>query len=200
MRVQARGAGALVLLFMALAPADASPADPLRIVMIDLVGLPEEVERPAVRELRSALSQAGVDVEIRAARPSDEVAEEEMVLVIVPRPAANRSGRRSILGAVLRSTPPRRTAWIHLPTVLETLGLPAALDAASPREQRSTGRAVGRVAAHEVVHLILPERPHAPSGLMAASLGRAALTAPTTRVDLRTREAVCASLGGAAPR
>ena len=127
MQGQGRGAAALVLLLvMGLAPAHAAPADPLRIVMVDLVGLPEAVAEPAVRELRAALSQAGIDVEIRAALPGDEFADDEddFLLVIVPQPAPVRSGRRSVLGSVPRATPPRPTAWIHFATVLDTLGLP----------------------------------------------------------------------------
>ena len=36
-------------------------------------------------------------------------------------------------------------------------------------------RAVGRILAHELVHLIAPDLPHARSGLMGASVGRAQL-------------------------
>ena len=59
------------------------------------------------------------------------------------------------------------------------------------RSGRAFGRALGRVAAHEIVHALLPERPHDRAGLMSQSFGRRELTAsalhahPGLRADLR---------------
>jgi hypothetical protein len=72
--------------------------------------------------------------------------------------------------------------------------LPPAVAAAAPLDQRHAALAVGRVAAHELVHVIVPAWPHARSGLMAPWLDRSALTGASVSLDLATRDALCAAL------
>jgi hypothetical protein len=58
-------------------------------------------------------------------------------------------------------------------------------------ERMQVGRALGRVAAHEIVHVLLPDRPHDHAGLMAPSFGRRELaafvlgTSPQLSADVR---------------
>ena len=62
-------------------------------------------------------------------------------------------------------------------------------------ERAHFGRALGRVAAHEIVHALLPDRPHDRAGLMARSLGRRELTAAVLRAP-----GLLADLRRAAPK
>jgi hypothetical protein len=198
---RALGIGAIALLAGFAPPAARAEGAPatLTVVWFDLAGLPPPVGQAAAEELRSALAPAGVDLEVRAGDVDETLKGDELVLVLLPRDTPPRAHHASVLGAVLREGPDRRTAWVHLPAILDTLGLPRTAGPRSAVEQRHMARALGRVAAHEVVHLILPGRAHARSGLMAASLGRSALTAPSARLDAGTRRAVGASLGSGRP-
>jgi hypothetical protein len=54
-----------------------------------------------------------------------------------------------------------------MPTVRAALGLPVATRLESFLAQRAMGVALGRVLAHELVHLLAPEIPHG-TGVMAA--------------------------------
>jgi hypothetical protein len=172
----------------------AVPADAARgavaVAWVDVSGLPAAVGEGARRELGTALARAGVAVHMRSAVAGEAIAEDEVVLVVVPgrAPVDGRGG--PVLGSVPRDGQPPRTAWVHLPTVLAVLGLPGGGGPTTPLEQRDMALAVGRVAAHELVHVLAPEAPHAATGLMSSRLGRAALTAPAARLDVRTLQAV----------
>ena len=71
----------------------------------------------------------------------------------------------------------QRAAWILVPQVRASLGLPAERVAG---EGPILGRALARVMAHELIHLLAPELPHAPAGLMKATLSRDFLRRPAT--------------------
>jgi hypothetical protein len=98
--------------------------------------------------------------------------------------AADRSQgglKPQVMGAVSRSVQNPAVVWILVPSVRRALGgtseqwpsLPNALVA----------RALGRILAHEIVHLIAPELPHAQSGLMGPTLGRAQLLGERQALD-----------------
>ncbi len=80
--------------------------------------------------------------------------------------------------------------WVFLSNVRRTLGLGArGKGNAAVSEWQEVGVALGRVVAHELIHSIVPEQPHAPDGLMHQSLGRAFLRAKQVRVDGRCARA-----------
>jgi len=56
----------------------------------------------------------------------------------------------------------------------------------SPRQIMEMGRALARVVAHEVVHVLAPEGGHAESGLMSRNLTREALLADAIDLDERS--------------
>jgi len=75
-----------------------------------------------------------------------------------------------------RGGAPSRTTWIYLSNVIWALGL----DDKGPRrlslqEEAQVARAVGRVVAHEIIHVVAPEVAHHNGGLMSEKLGRAFL-------------------------
>jgi hypothetical protein len=63
-----------------------------------------------------------------------------------------------------------------------------------PAERVGFARALGRVVAHEVVHVILGRGGHARRGLMSPSLGRAALLGASIDVDADTRRGVAEAM------
>jgi hypothetical protein len=82
-------------------------------------------------------------------------------------------------------------AYIFFPDVVRALDL--SLDRRSLIEPRIIGqlaRAVGRVAAHEVIHIVAPCQPHAEEGLMTAQLTKRSLTRRSLHVDPVTADYV----------
>src|SRR4030095_16263563 len=97
--------------------------------------------------------------------------------------AADRSGRLSerTLACAQRDQD-RPVAWVGGPRLKQVLGLPVDRPLREP-EVILLGRALARVTAHEIVHIVAPELPHARTGLMSAALGREFLVRPQARVD-----------------
>ncbi len=84
---------------------------------------------------------------------------------------------------------PRNTIHIYLPNVLRTLGFRLRLDRASIpqhvrlklnqlKASRELATALGQIIAHEVVHIVTPEVPHASHGLMVPVYKRCILMHP----------------------
>lgn len=71
--------------------------------------------------------------------------------------------------------------FVFVDSVRRTLGHPSK---ASPRHVVELSRALTRVVAHEVVHVLAPERGHAGSGLMSRTLTRKLLLADRIKLDL----------------
>ena len=98
--------------------------------------------------------------------------------------AADRSRgglHEEAMGAVARDPRQPAAVWIVLPNVQRALGgTPGQWPAL---RQTLLSRAVGRILAHELIHLIAPDLPHAGSGLMRASVGRALLLGEEVGLD-----------------
>jgi len=73
------------------------------------------------------------------------------------------------------------TIFVFYPGVLRTLGHHDSQ--VSPRHVAELSRALARIVAHEVVHVLAPERGHADSGLMSGQLTREALLADAIDLD-----------------
>jgi hypothetical protein len=136
--------------------------------------LPFDPDRLAA-ELAGVLQGAGVALSWQAARPDTVTTGPGLRVVLLP---AGRGLRPGVMGTVPRRSA-SRTAWVSLANVERTLGLDAPL---APRADRELSRALARVIAHELVHLVAPELPHSRGGLMAPRLGRGFLTAPGMRL------------------
>ena len=84
---------------------------------------------------------------------------------------------------------PRNSIHIYLPNVLRTLGFPYRRDRVSiplnvrlklnqEKQRRDLATALGRIIAHEVVHIVTPEVPHSSHGLMVPVYKRRILIHP----------------------
>lgn len=125
-------------------------------------------------EVRALLAPAGLELAWDAAAPDTSDAGSVVRVVLL---AAEQAGPSDVMGSVQRGSA-SRTAWISLPGVERTLGLPQGRRTPRPPgSDRLLAHALARVIAHELVHLIAPDLPHTRGGLMAPRLGRRFLTA-----------------------
>ena len=178
-----------VLVLAAATPAFPAPrlVEPISLVWVDPTAQAFLAADDAMEEAATLLRAAGTEVRWRRSGPALLLEENELAVIVLPSP---RKTDRLVLGSTeLTSTAP--VVWIHPEAVAQTLGL----DGVPPvewtlREREGFGQALGRVAAHEVVHAVLGSSRHASIGLMSRSLVRASLLSPSLPVDPGTRRAL----------
>jgi hypothetical protein len=104
------------------------------------------------------------------------------------------------MGLVVRHQEPNRVVWAFLENVRWTLreGRDGELPAAGL--DRDLGLALGRVVAHEVIHAIAPDEPHARNGLMSHAMNRTFLVSEKAPLDGRCGRAFLAALAARKPR
>lgn len=130
-------------------------------------------------EVQRLFAPLGVRVALEGEADGEE--ETPIQVVLLSRDRSRGGVHADAMGMVQRAEGSHSAVWILMANVRYALG--------GSREQRpllSTemeARAVGRVLAHELVHLIAPELPHASSGLMQARLGRSFLLRNELRLD-----------------
>jgi hypothetical protein len=160
----------------------------LEIAVVDLGDLAPDVLRAAWSQTAAVLERLGSGARIRSAAPDDVQAPGAITVVLMPgRPGPQL--RPTVLGVVRRAAAPR-VLWLFPEAVAAALGLPAPAGvASSPKEQAIFATALGRVAAHELVHLLCPSRPHDRAGLMAERMSQAVLRGgPLTFDDALRRD------------
>lgn len=139
------------------------------------------------REVSAILLDAGVEVEWTPliVEPSDGV-----VVVLTPADGSKWGLQSGTLGAVMGRGGPVTCVYVFFPAVARLLGVRRTRSA---RDFHELGKAIGRVAAHEIVHAFTPEFPHTPEGLMMAHLTRGDLRGN----DLRLSASAAAAFHGA---
>jgi hypothetical protein len=128
---------------------------------------------PLVADARALFAPLGIGLDWA---PADMVVARDHVQVVLL--ALDRSRGKMgehTLACVQEGPGAQPAAWILVPRVRETLALPAH---PLPNEAPVLSRALARVMAHELIHLIAPSVRHVPGGLMSASLGRDFLSRP----------------------
>jgi hypothetical protein len=136
-------------------------------VTVDLAGVRPLSLEVMHRELAARLADSGLSFRWRRATPRDEIARDEIKVVFLDSTGLGADRGKGILGSAGRRV---QTIWIYYPNVLTTLRRRADWLSTSLADQRAVGLALGRILAHEVIHVLLPELPHTPGSLMAASL------------------------------
>jgi len=170
------------------------PAD-LALVWVDVMGTVRPAYTEAAREVVSLLERMGVRATVREGHTRSVASEGELtVVVLAGLPPGSRLDHR-VMGATSRQPEGIRAVWVYAAGVGRTLGLDTRRGPhwAVPR-QKDLGRALGRVVAHELVHALVPHRPHVKGGLMAARLGRAFLLTSDVAIDSGTSEAFRAAV------
>jgi hypothetical protein len=148
-----------------------------RLQWVDVAGLAHFAYPAMAGEAKSILAEHGVCADLARAAPSSVRTSGEIGVILLRTMGGSGVGRH-IMGATRSRDPRNATVWVYFDEVAAALGLAGRpKESWNPIERAAFGRALGRVAAHEIVHALLPQRPHDPAGLMAASLGRRELTA-----------------------
>jgi hypothetical protein len=180
---------------LATAPLPAGPfAVPL--VWMDPTRAAGGVDGIARDEARALLKRMDVSATWRIGEPGEVARPGEVCVILLDRAAARSSGE-----PILGSTPPHFDGppfvWVHVPNVRATVGLGPEGSAAIVElsAERAFGVALGRVIAHELVHVMAPSAPHG-KGLMSEMLTRYQLTEARLDVEPAVKMAVRAALRG----
>ena len=150
--------------------------------------LPARVTDIAGEEVRRIFQGLGVDVDFADAAPDatygDGPTPEVPVILLRDDPVKERR-RSRVMGLVVRNQRPTRAVWAFLDPIRWTLGASSLTRSlpVSGMEERGLGLALGRVVAHEVIHAVAPEEPHARNGLMSHSLDRGFLVGKRAGLD-----------------
>ena len=150
------------------------------------------------REVAAILADAGIDVSW-SPLTQEALDSKGIVVVLTPAEATNWGLPSETLGAVMGRDGPVACVYVFYPAVARMLRARRST-ARSTRDFHDLGKAIGRVASHEIVHAMTPELPHAGSGLMMAHLTREALRRSALRLSARTATAVSTALTDRSPR
>lgn len=156
---------------VAAAPRDDAPL--VRLSLIDLYGLSPDARAGASGEAAALLDRLGARIQVRSRRPSEAHDPRDVLVVVMPGDPGPLL-ERTVLGSIQRDAP-TRALWVFPRTIAKAVGLAPDPGAWTAVERARFATALGRVVAHEVVHLTCPWRDHDPTGLMAARMSRATL-------------------------
>jgi hypothetical protein len=154
------------------------PARPLiTLYAYDVHELLDPLFAEVAAETTAIFEEMGVEIEWRkgglgtiyGGGPSREIP-----IIVLKEPPGGHRRKSNVLGLVPKGKP--AAVWVFVSNVRSALGL-APTDS-QPTSMRRLATALGRVVAHEVVHTLAPELPHARDGLMRGTLDARALTSP----------------------
>ncbi len=150
----------------------------LRLVWVETGQVAPLIREVMAAEVERILEQMGVSLVWRSGGPQAVSEGDELRIVPLPSSGLGADAGRRVLGAVSQASARPKTVWIYYWNVIEAVGLRHdGLASSTPLQKRWVGLALGRVVAHEVVHSVAPDVPHARGGLMTSAL-RASLAAP----------------------
>jgi hypothetical protein len=170
----ARGTAVAVALSAALVPGargDEGRPAPVPLVWLDGSGVTVGVDGVARDECRSVLKRAGIDATWRRGAGGEAARPGEIRIIVVEPLVVATEQQRYLLGATPVREREHPVAWVHLASVQATLGFPPGFPILDLPlgARRDLGVALGRVAAHEVVHVLVPTLKHG-DGLMSRTL------------------------------
>jgi hypothetical protein len=155
----------------------------IHVAWLDVGGVVDEIAEMAQAECRSVMRRAGRDVVWSQAVDGESGRRDEIRVILVDRVLVDPEEPRYILGATPPGPRTHPVAWIHLGSVQATIGIPPGLPTSylTQRGRRALALALGRVVAHELVHVLAPGLEHG-DGLMSWALTPDELT--TGRLSL----------------
>ena len=169
------------------------PRPALRAVWVDVGGVAPFVFDAMARESASILQDVGVDLSWE--RGSTGVLPDDADLTVILLNSAPSPGLSPrCMGAATLGAAAPRAVWAFLPNVLWALGAHLRQGPWTATQVRDLGVALGRVAAHEIVHAVAPDLRHSTHGLMAERLGRADLLRQRISLDEPSRRAILSRL------
>jgi hypothetical protein len=196
--VSPRIAAAVLCLLAASAGAQPPPeaGSTLSLVWYDPTGTAWGAELVARSEAAALLARVGANVSWRRGT-AGQVSDRDEIWVILVDGGPKQPAGALVLGATRARRTDSRVLWVRVPNVVAAVGASHSRPVRQlpPEDLRMVGVALGRVIAHEVVHVLAPTLPHG-SGLMSESLTRAQLTAGSIAVGHEIALAVRAALRG----
>jgi hypothetical protein len=159
------------------------PADLLVVWSDPQRALPQKAYHALVRETEALFRHWGVAL-VTVAEGVDAGPGRRIRVVLLDE-ARLGDGGPGVLGQTHSAPTEFPAVWILVPNVRRTLDR-AAADAAP----RFLARALARVVAHELVHVLAPGLDHAPKGLMRSHLNALDLTLPSVVMDDAFRRAL----------
>jgi hypothetical protein len=192
-----RVAGILVTICaMSVRAGSDEPMPPsLSVVWVDVAGAAPWAFPLAAREVAALFGRMDVHGVVRRGGVHDAITGSEVVVVLLPRRPANSRLSEGAMGAISTGEESPRSVAVFAAETARTLGLAAASGGWSVTQRRDFGVALGRVVFHELVHTLIPNRPHDRRGIMAASLNRFQLAGSAPPIAPETAEAVRLALG-----
>lgn len=133
-------------------------------------------------EVQSIFRSLGVEAAWRVGGTYGQAPIPEVPVILLSRDPAKARGQARVMGLVRRDQQPQRAVWLFMEGVRFALGDPAqgVVD-----YEGATARALARVAAHEIVHAVAPDEPHASEGLMRHALDKRFLLGKRATIDAR---------------
>lgn len=170
------------------APAEAESIVDLEIVWIDVLGDPAYSFRRAMGEASEILGEVGLRYRYRLGDVAAVSGPNELRIIVLQRSQAPPIPGRLVMGAVnARFAKPgeARAIWIYTDAVVSALGL-----ASAEQDPMAVAIAMGRVVAHEIIHVMAPQVGHAKSGLMSAVLSAKDLRGARVSISGAFRDAL----------
>ncbi len=153
-----------------------------------------------VAELAALFRGVGVDVELDlTGRERESTGPETYRINVMREPKPYWRLRSDVMAAAPRVEGSQGTIYVFLDQVRRVLGHFKSRELSElPREHAELAKALARILAHEVVHAVAPDHPHASSGLMVARFRRASLLRRQVRIDPGCARAFRRALGAGA--
>lgn len=157
-------------------------------------------------EVQRIYDDLGVAVRWQKGRmdePDEEAARDPLKLNVMLHPgsASGWGLKDNVMGVATHREGTKGSVYVFFPEVASALGLDRRIDALDgPQAMYELARALGRVVAHEVVHVLAPERPHTANGLMKRRLGRRLLLRRSVHLDGKSAKMVREEILARQPR
>lgn len=157
-----------------------SPDDPQPTMHLVWFGSHELFPRVAVDPMGAQITRLfaryGISVLVHDASKValETVPDPKVVVILTPTEPGGWGLESHVMAAAVGGPKRGHSIFVFFPSVMRTLGAPATdrRFTESARSFTEVTRGVGRVVAHELVHVLAPGRGHAEQGLMSRRLGR----------------------------
>lgn len=149
--------------------------------------LPGSFEQMA-REVVRIYEDAGIDVNWERGREdyidSVNVDPLRIDIVLLPSCPASWGLQGDAMGVATYREGVKGSVYVFFPTVIRTLKLSSDVGSRyQPRSRKMVSRAVARVVAHELFHVLAPQYPHTDGGLMKENMAKKYLERPMVHLD-----------------
>jgi hypothetical protein len=160
----------------------------IRLVWFDPVNCLPAGFLVVAEEVRAIFRNLGTTIAWRVGGNYGEGPIPEIPIILLAEEPGLKGRSGPVMGLVRLTADPVRAVWVFLNPIRAGLGEEPSFSGPS------LARAVARIVAHEVVHAVVPDEPHASKGLMRHALGRKFLLGSHAAIDGRCAAAFRARL------